>query len=151
VLVWLVFCCPSLSSCRTAKRLVVADCFSQYSLSLLCFVFVTVSLFGDILLLYETLVQFSLHFCRDGTAMASVCNWDRWGGWVEYICFVCNHKSLGIFWNSGSKLQSFLCLKTNIFFKSTYHRCGDCQIVLDYRLNTTTLSYRLHGTQVFFS
>jgi hypothetical protein len=47
----------------------VAGWFSQYLLSLLCFAFVTVSLFGDVLRLYETLVQFLLHSHGDGNAM----------------------------------------------------------------------------------
>jgi hypothetical protein len=71
MLEWLVLCCPSLlsSSCRTTKRLELAGWFSQYLLSLLCFALVTVSLFGDVLRLYETLVLFSLHSGRDGNAM----------------------------------------------------------------------------------
>jgi hypothetical protein len=60
VLVWLVFCGPSsLSfSCRNVKWVDEADWFSQYLLSLLCFVFVTVLLFGELLDVYEALVQF---------------------------------------------------------------------------------------------
>jgi hypothetical protein len=54
VLIWLVLCCR-----RTAKRLEVAGWFGQYSLSLLCFAVVTVSLLGNLLHLYETSVQFS--------------------------------------------------------------------------------------------
>jgi hypothetical protein len=60
---------------RTAKRLEMAGQFSQYSLSLLCFAFLTVLLFGDLLCLYETLDQFSLHSGRDGNALVRVCNW----------------------------------------------------------------------------
>jgi hypothetical protein len=58
------------SSCRTAKWLEVAGWFSQHSLSLLCFAFVTLSLFGDLLHLHDALVQFLLHAGRDGNAMA---------------------------------------------------------------------------------
>jgi hypothetical protein len=59
MLVWLVFC-------RTAKWLEVAGWFRYYLLSLLCFAFVTVLLlFGYLLRLHDTLVQFSLHFGGD--------------------------------------------------------------------------------------
>jgi hypothetical protein len=37
---------------------------------LLCFAFVTVSLFGDLLLLYDALVQLLLHSGKDGNALA---------------------------------------------------------------------------------
>jgi hypothetical protein len=108
---------------------------------LCCFFgFVKVSLFGCLLRLYETLVQFLLHSGRDGNALAWVYNWDCWEGWVEYICFVCKNKSLGLSRNSGSEVWSVLCLQTNIFFKSTHHRCGNCQIILDYQLQYTTFS-----------
>jgi hypothetical protein len=72
MLEWLVLYCPPLlsSSCRTAKGLEVAGWFSQYSLSLLCFAFVTVSLFRDLFRLCEALAQFLLHFGRDRNALA---------------------------------------------------------------------------------
>jgi hypothetical protein len=68
----MVPCCPSvlISSCRTAKRLEVAGWFSKYSLSLLCFAFITALLFGDLLRLYDTFVQVSLHSDTDGNALA---------------------------------------------------------------------------------
>jgi hypothetical protein len=57
---WLVFCCASLCSFRTAKRLEVAG---------LCFAFVTVPPFRNLLRFYDTLAQFSLHSSRDGNAL----------------------------------------------------------------------------------
>jgi hypothetical protein len=48
----------------------VAGWFGQYSLSLLCSAFATVSLFGVLLRLYDSLVQFSLYSGRDGNALA---------------------------------------------------------------------------------
>jgi hypothetical protein len=51
--------------------------------------------------------------------------------WNTFVLSV-TIKSLGISWNSSSKVWSFLCLQTNIFFKSTNYGCGDCQIVFDY-------------------
>jgi hypothetical protein len=64
VLEWLVLCCPSLLSsyCRTVKQLEVADWFNQYSLPFLCFVFVTVSHFGDIFHVYENFDQVLFRF-----------------------------------------------------------------------------------------
>jgi hypothetical protein len=69
---WLVFCCTSLlsSSWRTAKQLELAGLFSQYSLPLLCFAFVAVSLFGDLLHLCDAFIKFSLHSGTDGNALA---------------------------------------------------------------------------------
>jgi hypothetical protein len=52
-------------------------------------------------------------------------------GKVEWNTFVASvTMSLDTFWNSSSKVWSFLCLQTNIFFERTH---------------------QLHGTQVTFS
>jgi hypothetical protein len=51
-------------------QLEVADWLSQHSFFFCCFAFVTVSLYGDLFHVYETLVQFSLHSGRDGNALA---------------------------------------------------------------------------------
>jgi hypothetical protein len=50
------------------KRLEVAGLFNQYSLSLLCSAFVTVSLFGDLLCLYMALWS-SSHYILVGMGM----------------------------------------------------------------------------------
>jgi hypothetical protein len=47
----------------------VAGSFSQYSLPLLCFAFVTAALLGDLLRLCDALVQFTLHSGMDGNGL----------------------------------------------------------------------------------
>jgi hypothetical protein len=57
-------CSPPLVELRSGWKWPV----SSASIRFLCF-FVTVPLFGDLLHLYETLVQFSLHSGRDGNTL----------------------------------------------------------------------------------
>jgi hypothetical protein len=54
---------------RTTRCNVPEGDILQYSLSLFS-AFVTMLLFGDLIRLYQTSIQLSLHCCRDGSALA---------------------------------------------------------------------------------